>query len=240
MDLKDMLKEALEKDSASRVAALVAKLRSGKRPIRVHNLIKKDNLMKKASVGGQDLRSPMTGGTKLPTDDSKGAAKSLLSASKADVGPMPKGDQSVTLDAISPVPKPKWASAGGNMDPVKNDPLLKYLEKKAEHGHHVPPLTVIIDSEGMLPDNIAQMLLGKEVERETTVRPNEHQTLPMVIGHGVGVTESSHRKARKEEGEFMEENFPDFAGGKAVRKKYDEKDHNFDLGAVDRILDTKK
>lgn len=69
---------------------------------------------KLASLGGQDLRKPLMGGTKLPTDDSKGAAKKRLNASSAEVGPI--------------MPFPKY---GEPMDPVSTDPLVIFLRKEA-------------------------------------------------------------------------------------------------------------
>lgn len=126
------------------------------------------------------------------------------------------------------------------MNHIDTDPLVLFLQKEAEHHrHHTPPLTVIISARGMLDDNLDELEKDKQPKRLTTPLVNERQSHPMVIGHGVGVTESSHRQARKEEHEFMEDNFPDFEGTKAVRSKYDRKDHNYDMGAVDRILDTK-
>jgi hypothetical protein len=79
-----------------------------------HNLQQKN---KQASGSGQDLRTPVFGGTKFPTDDSKQYAQGLLTKSQKSLV------------------NPKLAEVGAYM----NDPLVQYLKKQAEAMVEVGP-----------------------------------------------------------------------------------------------------
>lgn len=90
------------------------------------------------SSGGQDLRMPLTGGTKMPTDDSKGSAQRSLrkSQSMAEVGPAPSysklkatgpkiSDMTPGVGDTNLMPK-----VGSMMDEkIKNDPLVRFLKE---------------------------------------------------------------------------------------------------------------
>ena len=80
------------------------------------------------SKAGQDLRLPITGGTKFPTEDSKSQASKHLQQSRAEVGPMPRFNQRTKGETLL---TPKFASVDALMDPVRNDPLVRYLQKEA-------------------------------------------------------------------------------------------------------------
>lgn len=92
---------------------------------------------KTASGAGQDLRMPVLGGTRFPTDDSKSFAKQQLKASQkvSEVGPVPSPKQ------LRPKgPSMKLGAA------MSDDPLMQYLKKEA----------------AALEDNISSMPTGKE------------------------------------------------------------------------------
>lgn len=92
---------------------------------------------KTASGAGQDLRMPVLGGTRFPTDDSKSFAKQQLKSSQkvSEVGPTPSPKQLR--------PKGPSLKLGAAMS---NDPLIKYLKKEA----------------AALDDNLGSMPKGKE------------------------------------------------------------------------------
>ena len=92
-------------------------------------------MRKKASQAGQDLRMPVMGGVKFPTDDSKSFSKGLLAKSKGstEVGPTPSPKSlvptgpsvaSVTGTQSSVMPK-----IGADMS-IENDPFIRYLKKE--------------------------------------------------------------------------------------------------------------
>ena len=91
---------------------------------------------KTASSAGQDLRMPILGGTRFPTDDSKSFAKKQLKASQkvSEVGPTPSPKQLR--------PKGPSLKLGAAMS---DDPLIQYLKEAA-----------------VLEDNLTDMPTGKE------------------------------------------------------------------------------
>ena len=121
-----------------------------------------------ASLAGQDLRAPLAGGTKMPTDDSKGPAENLLERSQtsAEVGPSPslgqlnpRGPSIQDLAVKMPSTKgslPKLGSQEMNLkDKIANDPLVRYLQK-----------------EGMqLEVNLDEMPKGQEEEELSAAPP---------------------------------------------------------------------
>lgn len=129
---------------------------------------------KKASTAGQDLRAPILGGTKLPTDDSKGFAQKKLNQSSAEVGPIPQ-------------PK-KIASIGDPMDPIKTDPLVVWL-KHAQQLEPKPEVSPEAEE------------LGTQSNSEVSAWVKDH-----------------------------------FTAKGDVRKKYEQKDHTYSEGVVDRVL----
>lgn len=85
---------------------------------------------KSASDAGQDLRMPVMGGTKFPTNDSKQFAKKQFQMSNAEVGPIQPSRKGAKIEDI--IPKYGAAKkASEAMDPVLNDPLVQYLKKEA-------------------------------------------------------------------------------------------------------------
>ena len=119
-----------------------------------------------ASLGGQDLRLPMMGGTKFPTDDSKQTAAELLDRSRtaAEVGPAPTVLQ---LKPQGPKLKEvavKMPSSQGSLPQIgesklaqviRNDPLVQYLKKEAE----------------LLPTNLDEMLEGDPALEQASAPP---------------------------------------------------------------------
>lgn len=113
---------------------------------------------------------------------------------------------------------------------MDTDPLVLFLKKEAAHTHSIPPMTVMLDSEGMLDSNILDMLFGRSSHRLMTPPANHH------LGQGLSLPTADVKHGDKRTKEVMKDNFPDFVGTKAIRDKYDEKDHEFDEGVVDRVL----
>ena len=108
------------KTGASKIVARLngnLKVRKGRRPMRV------ETLLKKASQSGADLRIPLMGGTKFPTNDSLAEARKKLKEHQ-DVA-KPKMVRPV-MQPVYGVSMPKTGSA------FANDPLVQYLKKTAQ------------------------------------------------------------------------------------------------------------
>lgn len=236
------------KAGASKKSAPYQQSRKGRRPIRVHNLLKKaavskerNDLMrgltrlddspeaiasqkerrarylrmrrymrtgehpalkKKASMAGQDLRTPLMGGTKMPTDDSKSFAQKQLSKHQSiGVPKVPK-----TTDITSVIPRSPGSinlmpKVGEDMS-IKNDPLVQYLAKQAMS----------------LEDNEADMETGKgeqEIASAPPEMPSEH------ANKGVSNFESYVAQAFSR---------------KSSKRKYEGKDYPATSGQVDKVL----
>ena len=110
---------------------------SGRREAKAKYDQPKKVYQKTASGAGQDLRMPVLGGTRFPTDDSKSFAKQQLKASQkvSEVGPVPSPKQLR--------PKGPSLKLGAAMS---DDPLIQYLRKEA----------------AALEDNLSSMPTGKE------------------------------------------------------------------------------
>jgi hypothetical protein len=172
---------------------------------------------KESSAGGQDLRLPVMGGTKFPTQDSIRPAKKQLQRSSAEVGPQPAS----TYSEIGKMKK--VAASGDDMDPMLDDPLVLFLKKAAveETAKEQPPLTGLVEG-SKLEDNLGNMPLGEE-EQEATSQPP--CPTPRMAARG-------HSQVSATTGEL-------FSNSKTTRKKFEDKDHpfeGFDKGVVDRIL----
>lgn len=166
---------------------------------------------KEASVGGQDLRLPVMGGTKFPTADSTGSAQKKLQQSSAEVGPQP----SPTYSMMG-----KMKRAGDDMDPMMDDPLVQYL--KGLEMETIRGLSAMGLPHGELDDNLSDMPLGKEEHELASKCP---RPTPQMKSEGKSETKSAV-------GELFEH-------AHAARKKFDDKDHpfeGFDQGVVDRVL----
>jgi len=184
---------------------------------------------KKASMSGQDLRLPVMGGVKPPTQDSKAFADKQLSMSSAEVGPVQPSTKGAKIEDI--VPKYKSAAstkaapyqqtrkgkrpirvhnlvkkAGDLMDPVSSDPLVLYLQKQAQ-------------KDGQLEANISDMPKGKEEKEQASECPCPPKELESKVRGLMHAETKSH-----------------FDNTEGVRKKHTEKDHTYDPGVVDRVL----
>ena len=208
-----------EKMSASKKSAKYQQSRRDRRPIRVENLVKK------ASLPGQDLRLPVMGGTKFPTKDSLAGPKSLLTKSlgKTEVGPAPSlsslNPTGPGIKDIAPVPPgaPNLMPKVGSDMNIENDPLVQYLKKQAED----IPKKVTPEKGGVMPGNIKDMKTGPG-EKERTSEPP--------------CPEKEHvDKSQKHTGSMLRELFTH----KQSRKKHEDKDHTPKAGAVDRRLAVK-
>jgi hypothetical protein len=168
---------------------------------------------KVASMSGQDLRLPITGGMKFPTDDSKGFAKKNLEESqgKAEVGPAPlmaklkpKGP---TVQDVAPKPS---TSTAGSLPKIghamQNDPLIVYLRKQA-----------------------------MQVEDNHDALPQQQSETPEDPGDGQDPTMSS-RQQRVGVNPHQEYLRSIFSNRKGIRQKYTQKDHPATSGQVDKIL----
>lgn len=112
----------IRKAAASCRASKHTKARQKKRPIRV------ETLLKKGSQSGADLRLPLMGGTKFPTQDSLAYSKKLLK----------KHQDNASFDGSSPSIKdtvPNYSSKTDIMPKtgadMSKDPLIRYLQKQA-------------------------------------------------------------------------------------------------------------
>lgn len=167
---------------------------------------------KKASVPGQDLRTPVMGGMRFPTQDSVESASRKLQQSSAEVGPQP-------APLYSAMGRTKKAEIGDFMDPMMDDPLVLFLKKSAveEEAKEQPPLTGLVEG-SELEANLSNMPMGKEEFELTSSSPKPtKRMIPTTPDQGV-------------EGYF--------SNARTMRKKLYEKDHpeGFDPGVVDRIL----
>jgi len=171
------------------------------------------DLTKASSVGGQDLRLPITGGMKFPTDDSKGFARKNLEEAqgKAEVGPAPlmaklkpKGP---TIQDIAPKPS---TSTAGSLPKIghamQNDPLIQYLRKQAmkvEDNHDAVP----------------------QLQSESPEDPGDGQDpMPSTEQERLGV--NPHQ-------EYLRKMF---STRKGFQQKYEQKEHPATAGQVDKIL----
>jgi hypothetical protein len=147
---------------------------------------------KVASLAGQDLRSPMLGGAKMPTDDSKQTAANLLGRSQrsADVGPAPTVSQlkpqgpklkevAVKMPSnqgsLPELGQPKIAAA------IRNDPLVQYLKKEAMQ----------------LDTNLDELLRGEAAQELTSAPPQ--------------VTKEYARRALDQQDDILDRMFSDYS-----------------------------
>jgi len=182
------------------------KLRSKTRPFRASTLLDKSS-----SQSGADLRVPLMGGTKFPTNDS-GISEAQEKLKKHQSVGDPKMER-MSVKSITPsfqtadvMPK-----TGGAM--IKEDPLIQYLRKTA--GAPSIPSTVKTEKAGVLPDNKEDMVTAKgvsELSTEPADDPKDNTSdwrnyLAETLGQKEGIT-TKHR----------------------------EKDHPYKAGVVDKAL----
>jgi hypothetical protein len=137
----DQPKKEYKKTAASKIVRRMSgllKCRQGRRPVRA------ETLLKKASQSGADLRIPLMGGTKFPTNDSLSQSRKTLKEHQ-NVG-KPRMVQPVVQPVTGVNTMPKLGSE------YASDPLVQYLKKVAQQTK--------VDSEGKVPDDSGDMITG--------------------------------------------------------------------------------
>jgi len=127
----------LDKIAASYHMSRHIKSRDGRRPIRVDTLLKNEKrreievpVEKKAADSGVDLRTPLMGGVKFPTDASLAFSRQQLKSSQETSEPrVPRGAK--IKDMIPSYKQAGMPKVGSAMN-VENDPLIQYLQKCSE------------------------------------------------------------------------------------------------------------
>ena len=208
------IRELAEKYAASSKASKHTKARRGKRPIRV------ETLLKKSSQSGADLRLPLMGGTKFPTQDSLSKSKKLLKEHQDN-----SRFGGATQNIKSTVPNydaridvmPKVGS------PMNIDPLIAYLKKQA----------------GEWPGKVADWPKGdRKIEKTELVDSSSISATP----------EGKPEKAEVDEDPTVaNSSFPDKEGvsdwkgymskmfNNRPKKKHLDKDHPPKVGTVDKV-----
>jgi hypothetical protein len=98
-----------------------------------------------SSDSGQDLRLPILGGTKFPTNDSKKSSMQNLNASQAVSQARPGGDlPGPSIQDVTPKISPSTAGSLPKIGhDMRDDPLIQYLRKQAQpvetNENEVPP-----------------------------------------------------------------------------------------------------
>jgi len=147
----------MNKESASKEMAGYQQTRKGKRPIRVHNLLKKAGPVSAIVSAGKPAASATKDAIKsLPGAQ---AAAKKLSQSTAEVGPVIKK-----------------GSVEFNM--IENDPLIQYLKKTAAEA---PPTKGLVDSEGILEDNKDDMPRGQEEKEMSSMNPGPTPAMEQTV-----------------------------------------------------------
>lgn len=183
-------------------------------------------LRKRASDAGQDLRTPIMGGTKFPTNDSKAYARKQFQMSSAEVGPVQPSNKGAKIDDLVPKFKtsackkmaPYQQSRKGRrpirahnlvkkadpMDPILTDPLVRHLRKVA--------------AEGKVDDNLTNMAV-------------EPPPKPLASDCPCPTKEMSKRfEVSQAETKAL------FDNKDAVSHKYLQHSHPYSEGVVDRVL----
>lgn len=102
-----------------------------------------------SSDSGQDLRLPIMGGMKFPTNDSKKGPTSALTSSQSVGKSTPGGDlPGPSIQDITPKISPSTAGSLPKIGhDMRNDPLIQYLRKQAQpvetNENEVPPEKVM-------------------------------------------------------------------------------------------------
>lgn len=112
---------------------------------------------------------------------------------------------------------PKFASVDALMDPVRNDPLVRYLQKEA--ASDIPPTKDLVEGDGRLKNDRKDMVMPEgeaSLAKEDPTPPDE--VLSRVMSHIHAPT-----------GEL-------FDNKGAINLKAHEKDTKYDPGVVDRVL----
>lgn len=197
------------------------KLRSKTRPYRAQTL-----LDKLSSESGADLRSPLMGGTKLPTGDSMSEAKKQLQKHQSVGTPKRK---ETTFENIVPTYGTNFLpKIGGAMD-ITQDPLVRYLKKHAAESSK-PPMDPKTREGGRVKDNEeialeARKMLARELVSETPVPQKDR---------GKGAPAKTPASSVKEWYEdYLSRRMQNRSG---IAGKYTDKDYKAEPGAVDKVL----
>jgi len=217
----DHIVNRFEKIGVSTTASNHLKARKGRRPIRVDTLLKK----KEGSQSGADLRIPLMGGTKFPTQDSgiEEAQKKLTKSQNIGVPPDPKTVGIKDLIPSYSVDSMPQVKAGSVMD-ISKDPLIQYLKKEAED--NAPGITTGDWPKGDRPIEKGELIdsgykaapKGDSEEAEVDEDPNMPKDLC--------------RSSLKETKSFLTEYFGNTSG---ARKKGMDKDYPHKAGTVDSV-----
>lgn len=174
---------------------------------------------KTASAPGQDLRLPITGGMKFPTDDSKSFAKKNLEEAqgKAEVGPAPLMEKlkpkGPTVQDIAAKPSNSTAGSLPKIGSVMlHDPLIKFLRED-----HLKKVAAQVENN--LKDSV------KDAPQEKKEDPGDGQDPtppPKLETEGV----NPHRQ-------YLEKIFSNKSG---IRKRYDQREAPATPGQVDKVL----
>jgi len=180
----------MNKESASKNMAGYQQTRKGKRPIRVHNLLKKAAPVSAIVGSGKPLAKAVK--ETIKTLPGAQVAAKRLAQSSAEVGPVIKR-----------------GSAEFNM--IENDPLIQYLKKTAAEA---PPTKGLVDSEGILEDNLDNMPRSPDEKEIASMNP--------------GPTPAMEQTVRSPWKTYLEVTFDNKDG---IKKKYTDKDHSHDEGS---------
>lgn len=219
--MADLIKivERFEKAGASCKSSNHLKARKGRRPIRVDTLLKK----KESSQSGADLRSPLMGGTKFPTQDSGISDAEKKLKKRQNIG-VPQDPKSVGLKDLVPrysVDSMPQMKVGSDMN-IADDPLIQYLKKQASNDQVIT---------GDWPKGDRKLEKGELVDTASHATPTGKSETPKVDGDPT-VTKEMCSSGLSEAKSTLSENF-DNKGG--FRQKGKDKDHPHKAGTVDRI-----
>lgn len=209
-------KPMTEKSSASKEMAKYQQTRKGRRPIRVSTLLKKAAPLPWGGVSA--VGTVAKGSAAATTKGTVAAAGSVAPSGRDAFSKLPKPRARVSSAEVGPLPKKKKASV--EFDMIENDPLVQYLKKHAAEDK--PPLKGLVDSEGILSDNLENMPKGKDEAEQTSMCPCP--------------TPQMEAEVKKSWQPYLDQMFENREG---IKKKYTDKDHEPGSGIVDRALGTK-
>jgi hypothetical protein len=127
----------------------------------------------------------------------------------------------VSSAEVGPVPKRKKASV--EFDMIEKDPLIQYLKKHA--AEDTPPVKGLVDSEGVLKDNLENMPKGKEETEQASMPPCP--------------TPEMAAEVKESWQPYLDQMFENREG---IKKKYKAKEHqaeppsDYGSGVVRRVL----
>ena len=198
-----------EKDAASKDMAVYQQTRKGRRPIRVHNLLKK---AAPATEAIKAVQTTVRGGAATAKGAvSKGTEKVLDN--------LPKPKPRISSAEVGPLAKSKRASVELTM--IEKDPLIQFLKTK-HAAEEKPPTSGLVNLEGVLKDNKEEMPRGAAVTEATSMCPCP--------------TAQMEAKVENSWQPYLEQMFDDREG---IVRKYKDKDHavrESEAGLVSKVL----